>query len=84
MLIIQFAGFPEADARRRRMGMYVTGIIGVVVFYIAVLGVGIWAAAFRRKKAAQGQDDMMLANRALGPLLGVFTLVGNSPYIINS
>nr|XP_012226042.1 PREDICTED: high-affinity choline transporter 1-like [Linepithema humile]XP_012226051.1 PREDICTED: high-affinity choline transporter 1-like [Linepithema humile] len=57
------------------MGMYVTGVIGVVVFYIAVLAVGIWAAAFRRKKAAQGQEDMMLANRALGPLLGVFTLV---------
>ncbi|KAL6440542.1 hypothetical protein ACFW04_003209 [Cataglyphis niger] len=57
------------------MGVYVTGIIGVIVFYIAVLGVGIWAAAFKRKKAAQGQDDMMLANRRLGPLLGVFTLI---------
>lgn len=57
------------------MGIYVTGVVGVTVFYIAVLVVGIWAAAFRRKKAAQGQDDMMLANRALGPLLGVFTLV---------
>jgi len=59
------------------MGVYVTGVIGVIVFYIAVLGVGIWAAAFKRKKAAQGQDDMMLANRRLGPLLGVFTLIGN-------
>ncbi|CAL1675731.1 unnamed protein product [Lasius platythorax] len=57
------------------MGMYITGVIGVIVFYIAVLGVGIWAAAFKRKKAAQSLDDMMLANRRLGPLLGVFTLI---------
>lgn len=57
------------------MGVYVTGVIGVIVFYIAVLGVGIWAAAFKRKKAAQSQDDMILANRRLGPLLGVFTLI---------
>lgn len=59
------------------MGVYVTGVIGVIIFYVAVLGVGIWAAAFKRKKAAQGQDDMILANRRLGPVLGVFTLVGN-------
>ncbi|XP_072753649.1 high affinity choline transporter 1 isoform X2 [Anoplolepis gracilipes] len=57
------------------MGLYVTGVIGVIVFYIAVLAVGIWAAAYKRKKAAQGQDDMILANRRLGPLLGVFTLI---------
>lgn len=59
------------------MGMYVTGVIGVIVFYIAVLAVGVWAAAFKRRQAAQNnmQDDMMLANRRLGPLLGVFTLI---------
>ncbi|XP_020278897.1 high-affinity choline transporter 1-like [Pseudomyrmex gracilis] len=57
------------------MGVYVTGVIGVILFYIAVLGVGVWAAAFKRRKAAQGQNDMMLANRSLSPLLGVFTLI---------
>ncbi|XP_026828262.1 high-affinity choline transporter 1-like isoform X1 [Ooceraea biroi] len=57
------------------MGVYVTGVIGVIVFYVAVLGVGVWAAAFKKRKAARGQDDMMLANRRLGPLLGVFTLI---------
>jgi len=59
----------------------VTGVIGVIVFYVAVLAVGIWAAAFKRRQVAQGhfQADMMLANRRLGPLLGVFTLIGNHP-----
>lgn len=56
-----------------------TGVIGVIVFYLAMLGVGIWAAIFKRRKAGQGQDEMMLASRRLGPLLGVFTLVGNYP-----
>lgn len=60
------------------MGVYVIGIVGVIVFYVAVLGVGIWAAFVKRKKSQQqhGQNDMILANRRLGPLLGVFTLVG--------
>ncbi|KAF7417738.1 hypothetical protein HZH68_000391 [Vespula germanica] len=59
------------------MGVYVIGIVGVIVFYVAVLGVGIWAAFVKRKKSQQqhGQNDMILANRRLGPLLGVFTLV---------
>ncbi|KAI4484764.1 hypothetical protein M0804_007330 [Polistes exclamans] len=59
------------------MGVYVIGIAGVIVFYVAVLCVGIWAAFVKRKKSQQqhGQNDMILANRRLGPLLGVFTLV---------
>lgn len=61
------------------MGVYITGVIGVIVFYVAMLGVGIWAATFKKRKAMQGQNDMMLANRRLGPLLGVFTLIGNYP-----
>lgn len=51
------------------------GVVGVIVFYLAVLGVGIWAATVKTKKARPGQDAMMLANRGLGPLLGIFTLI---------
>ncbi|XP_017762199.1 PREDICTED: high-affinity choline transporter 1-like isoform X1 [Eufriesea mexicana] len=57
------------------MGVYVIGLVGVIVFYVAVLGVGIWAAAVKKKKSHHGQDAMILANRGLGPLLGVFTLI---------
>ncbi|XP_053972095.1 high-affinity choline transporter 1-like [Hylaeus volcanicus] len=55
------------------MGVYVLGVVGV--FYVAVLGVGIWAAVVKEKKSQQGQDAMMLANRGLGPLLGLLTLI---------
>ncbi|XP_076223759.1 high-affinity choline transporter 1 isoform X1 [Nomia melanderi] len=57
------------------MGVYVLGVAGVIVFYLAVLGVGIWAATVKKKKARQGQDAMLLANRGLGPVLGIFTLI---------
>ena len=61
------------------MGVYVPGVAGVSVFYAAVFGVGVWAAATKRKKNRRGQDDMILANRGLGLVLGVFTLIGE-PY----
>ncbi|CAL7952154.1 unnamed protein product [Xylocopa violacea] len=57
------------------MGVYVIGLAGVIVFYVAVLGVGIWAATVKKKKSHHGQDAMMLANRGLGPILGAFTLI---------
>nr|XP_034191242.1 high-affinity choline transporter 1-like [Osmia lignaria] len=57
------------------MGVYVTGVIGVIVFYLSVLGIGIWAAIAKKKPSRQGQDAMMLANRGLGPILGFFTLI---------
>ncbi|XP_076753581.1 high-affinity choline transporter 1 [Xylocopa sonorina] len=57
------------------MGVYVIGLAGVIVFYVAVLGVGIWAATVKKKKSHHGQDSMMLANRGLGPILGAFTLI---------
>ncbi|XP_076162183.1 high-affinity choline transporter 1 isoform X2 [Ptiloglossa arizonensis] len=65
----------EDKSKGPTMGVYVLGVVGVIVFYVAVLGVGIWAAVVKEKKSQQGQDAMMLANRGLGPLLGVFTLI---------
>lgn len=58
------------------MGVYVIGLVGVIAFYVAVLGVGIWAAAVKKKKSRHGHDALILANRGLGPILGVFTLIG--------
>ncbi|XP_048513592.1 high affinity choline transporter 1 [Athalia rosae] len=57
------------------MGVYVAGVAGVAVFYAAVLGVGVWAATVKKNKMQRGQDDMLLANRGLGLLLGVLTLI---------
>lgn len=58
------------------MEIYVAGVAGVIVFYAAVLGVGVWAATVKKNKMQRGQDDMLLANRGLGLFLGVLTLIG--------
>ncbi|XP_066602901.1 high affinity choline transporter 1-like [Prorops nasuta] len=51
--------------------MYVAGLIGVAVFYILILVVGIWAGAAKSKRS----NDMFLANRDIGFFLGAFTLI---------
>ncbi|XP_012276266.1 high affinity choline transporter 1 [Orussus abietinus] len=57
------------------MAMYVTGVAGVAVFYLLVLGVGAWAAAAKRRNSQRCQDDLILANRGLGLCLGIFTMI---------
>ncbi|KAK3755104.1 hypothetical protein QZH41_017926 [Actinostola sp. cb2023] len=52
------------------MAVYVVGVIGIVVFYLVILGLGIWAS--RRRK--EGEEETMLAGRNIGIWLGSFTL----------
>ncbi|KAF4533432.1 hypothetical protein B566_EDAN001157 [Ephemera danica] len=48
------------------------GVVGVVIFYIGVMAVGIWAG---NKQKEQSEEGVMLAGRNLGLVVGVFTLV---------
>lgn len=68
--------------------MNIPGVVGIVVFYILILGVGIWAA---RKSKKQSQlatshmthtEDVMLAGRDIGLFVGVFTMTGRYPFPI--
>ncbi len=59
----------------------IPGVIGIVVFYLLILGVGIWAARKSRKQTEQnGQmscsEDVMLAGRDIGLFVGIFTMTG--------
>lgn len=63
------------------MSVNVPGIIAILVFYLLILGVGLWAA--RKSKGAGTSDDgttesedVMLAGRNIGMLVGVFTMTG--------
>ncbi|XP_073978612.1 choline transporter [Rhodnius prolixus] len=51
----------------------ISGIISVVLFYLLILGVGIWAA---RKKSAgnDSEEEVMLAGRSIGLFVGIFTM----------
>lgn len=54
------------------MGVHVVGIVAVIVFYILILGVGLWAA--RKSRGETDSENVMLAGRNIGILVGVFTM----------
>lgn len=57
------------------MGVHIPGLISIIVFYLIILAIGIWAArktGFRNKNLKI--DDVMLANRSIGVFVGCFTM----------
>ena len=69
------------------MSLNVVGLIGIIVFYLAILAVGIWAG-FRKKRinaelvqseegnGATASEEVMLAGRDIGLFVGVMTMTG--------
>ncbi|XP_063731376.1 high-affinity choline transporter 1-like [Eleginops maclovinus] len=60
------------------MAVNIPGLIVMVIFYLMVLGTGIWAS-FKSKKeqkksAATGMDMALLGNRSISLLVGSFTM----------
>ncbi|CAG2197318.1 CHT1 [Mytilus edulis] len=53
------------------MDVNVPGLIAVILFYILILGIGLWAA---RRKRNSNNEDLMLAGRDIGVFVGVFTM----------
>ena len=52
--------------------VFIVGVVGIVLFYLVILGLGIWAA--RRRK--EGEEEAMLAGRSIGMVIGTFTMTG--------
>lgn len=62
------------------MGIHVEGLVAIVIFYVLILVVGIWAAW---KNKASGDDEsldrsenIMVGGRDIGLFVGVFTMTG--------
>ncbi|XP_054746897.1 high-affinity choline transporter 1 [Anastrepha obliqua] len=51
----------------------IAGVVSIVLFYLLILIVGIWAG---RKKAAgnDSEEEVMLAGRSIGLFVGIFTM----------
>ena len=62
-------------APNTEMAVFVWGLVGIVVFYIAMLGVGIWAGT---KQKNHSEEEVLLAGRNLGTVVGFLTLIGES------
>ncbi|XP_037789860.1 high-affinity choline transporter 1-like isoform X2 [Penaeus monodon] len=51
----------------------IPGLAGIIVFYLAILGIGVYAAWKRRDKGVNS-DEVMLAGRSIGSFVGVLTM----------
>lgn len=57
------------------MDVNIGGIVSIVLFYLLILGVGIWAG--RKKEAGNdSEEEVMLAGRSIGLFVGIFTMTG--------
>ena len=55
--------------------MDVVGLIFVIVFYLAILLSGIWIARRKGVLEPDSWEELVLANRNLGLVTGIFTLI---------
>lgn len=65
------------------MTLFIGGIISVIIFYILILAVGIWAG--KKQTSTESNPDteeIMLAGRNIGLLVGIFTMTGSLTYFI--
>ena len=55
----------------------IPGVVAIVVFYLLIVGIGLWAA--RRRK--EGEEEAMLAGRSIGMIIGTLTMTGRTSSI---
>lgn len=62
------------------MSLNVPGLVVMVLFYLLVLGTGIWASVKSKglQKSSQGDQTeiTLLGNRGISLVVGVFTMTG--------
>lgn len=59
------------------MVVNVPGVISVIVFYVLILAVGVWAGRKRQRNPSDPEsEDVMLAGRNIGLFVGIFTMTG--------
>ncbi|KAJ8318595.1 hypothetical protein KUTeg_003686 [Tegillarca granosa] len=57
------------------MAVHIPGLIAIVLFYVAILVVGLWAARKAKQKGEEADsENVMLAGRNIGLVVGIFTM----------
>ncbi|XP_068597190.1 high-affinity choline transporter 1-like [Brachionichthys hirsutus] len=63
------------------MAVNVPGVIAIVIFYLMVLGTGIWASFKSKRKqkkcSATGMEMTLLGNRSINLVVGIFTMTAS-------
>ena len=62
------------------MSLNVPGLVMIAIFYLMVLGIGLWASVRFKRLQSSGQTDQteatLLGNRGISLVVGVFTMAG--------
>ena len=60
-----------------KMSVHWVGLAAIVIFYLLILGVGLWAARKAKHTGTSPEsEDVMLAGRNIGLIVGIFTMTG--------
>lgn len=54
------------------MTVDIGGIVSIVLFYVLILAVGIWAG--KKGSGNESEEEVMLAGRNIGMFVGIFTM----------
>ena len=65
---------PEASAE-----LNVWGVVGIAVFYLLIVLVGVWAAWYKRNKnrTSDASETIIVGGRDIGLFVGCFTMTGS-------
>lgn len=62
------------------MALNIAGVVAVMVFYLLILGTGVWAAKKAKKAERTRTGDKtevaLLGDRNISLLIGIFTMTG--------
>lgn len=53
----------------------IAGVVSITLFYLLILGVGIWAGR-KKEEGNDSEEEVMLAGRSIGLFVGIFTMTG--------
>ena len=65
---------PQPEQSKFNMAVDIPGVISIIVFYILILAVGIWAG--RKSAKSSSAVEAFLANRNMGLIVSFFTFSG--------
>lgn len=51
----------------------IAGVVSITIFYLLILGVGIWAGR-KKEEGNDSEEEIMLAGRSIGLFVGIFTI----------
>lgn len=76
----EFRFFRDTTTLAEKMNIHVEGLVAIIIFYMLILVVGIWAA-WKNKNSGVGEgtdrsETIMVGGRDIGLFVGAFTMTG--------